>query len=153
MRTRTRIHPYVVPDIARRLTAYCAAKGLTESAAVQAAVEQYLDGGEREGALILRRLDRLGRASAQHQRDLEILSEAFAVFFQLWAMYVPNYSKAESDAASRRAGQLFDQYIGIVSRQLAAGPRFASRVAKEDETRASGTPSSSSPPPPAGARK
>jgi len=152
MRTRTRIHPYVVPDIARRLTAYCAAKGLTESAAVQAAVEQYLDGGEREGALILRRLDRLGRASAQHQRDLEILSEGFAVFFQLWAMYVPNYSKAESDAASRRAGQLFDQYIGIVSRQLAAGPRFASRVVKEDETRAGGNPSSSSPPPPAGAR-
>jgi hypothetical protein len=143
----------VAPDIARRLTAYCGAKGLTESAAVQAAIEQYLDGGERDGALILRRLDRLGRASAQHQRDLEIFSEAFAVFFQLWAMYVPNYSKAESDTASRRAGQLFDQYIGIVSRQLAAGPRFASRVVKEDETSASGNPSSSSPPPPAGARK
>jgi hypothetical protein len=152
MRTRTRIHPYLVPDIARRLTAYCAAKGLTESAAVQAAVEQYLDGGEREGALILRRLDRLGRASAQHQRDLEILSEAFAVFFRLWAMYVPNYSDTEMDTASRRAGRLFDEYVGIVSRELAAGSRLASRVMKNTEGSASGNPAPRSPPPPAGAR-
>ena len=152
MRTRTRIHPYVAPDIARRLTAYCAAKGLTESAAVQAAVEQYLDGGEREGALILRRLDRLGRASAQHQRDLEILSEAFAVFFRLWAMYVPNYSDAEMDTASRRASRLFDEYVGIVSRELAAGSRLASRVMTKTEGSASGHPAPSSPPPPAGAR-
>jgi hypothetical protein len=80
MRTRTRIHPYVVPELAHRLTAYCGAKGLTESAAVQAAIEQYLDAGEKDNALILRRLDRLCRASAQHQRDLEVTSEALALW-------------------------------------------------------------------------
>ena len=47
MRTRTRIHPYVVPEIAHRLAAYCGAKGVTESATVEAAIEQYLDAARR----------------------------------------------------------------------------------------------------------
>lgn len=80
MRTRRRIHPYVTPDLAQRLVAYCAAKGITESAAVEAAIEDHLAGGERDNDVILRRLDRIGRASARQQRDLDVLTESFAVF-------------------------------------------------------------------------
>ena len=118
MRTRARIHPYLATDVAGRLSAYCAAKGLTESAAVQSAIEQYLDAGEKDNALILRRLDRLGRASTRQQRDLEVLSEA--------------YSTAEMDAARRAGAQRYDQFLEYVSDQLAAGHRLAAKVMKED---------------------
>jgi hypothetical protein len=134
MRTRARIHPYVATDVARRLTAYCAAKGLTESAAVQAAIEQYLDAGEKDNALILRRLDRLGRAATRQQRDLEVLSEAFAVYVRFWCAYLPAYSSAEMDAARRAGGQRYERFVEHVSDQLAAGQRLASRVVKEDSS-------------------
>ena len=121
MRTRTRIHPYVVPAIADRLAAYCGAKGLTESAAVEAAIEQYLDAGEKDNALILRRLDRLGRASAQHQRDLEVLSEAFAVFVYRWLGTLPELTPAEREVMSRLATNRYQLFLGALAQNL-AGP-------------------------------
>lgn len=139
MRTRTRIHPYLIRDVARRLDAYCGAKGLTESAAVQAAIEQYLDGGERDGALILRRLDRQAQVSARVQRDVEVLSEAFAVFVRIWVLYMPNYSDAELAAARPLATSRFDDFIGTVSRRVAAGSRLTSKVLK-DGTSGAGSP-------------
>ena len=132
MRTRTRIHPYLAADVAGRLAAYCAAKGLTESAAVQAAVEDYLDAGEKDNALILRRLDRLGRASTRQQRDLEILSEAFAVYVRYWCAYLPDYSRVELDAARRAGAQRYDRFLEFVTEQLAAGHRLAATVTKEN---------------------
>ena len=134
MRTRARIYPYLATDVACRLTAYSAAKGLTESAAVQAAIEQYLDAGEKDNALILRRLDRLGRAATRQQRDLEVLSEAFAVYVRYWCAYVPEYSPAEVDVARRAGAKRYEGFVEHVSSQLAAGQRLASRVVKEDSS-------------------
>jgi hypothetical protein len=132
MRTRTRIHPYVLPNISQRLAAYCGAKGLTESAAVEAAIEQYLDGSERDSALILRRLDRLARDSAEQRRTLEVLSEAFAMYVRFWFVYMPQWSEAEQTAGIRRAGPEFERFIGIVSDAMARGPRLAGRVLKDE---------------------
>lgn len=137
MRTRARIHPYLATDVAHRLTAYCAAKGLTESAAVQAAIEEYLDAGDKDNALILRCLDRLGRASTRHQRDIEILSEAFAGYVRYWCAYLPDYSRTELDAARRAGAQRYERFLEFVSDQLAAGHSLAAKVSKEN-----------SPPPP-----
>ncbi len=131
MRTRTRIHPYVIPDVARRLHAYCGAKGLTESAAVQAAIEQYLDGGERDGALILRRLDRQAQTSARVQRDVEVLSEAFAVYLRFWFGYLGERSAAEQSAAARLSTKSFEEFVQLVSMAMAREPRLASRVLKD----------------------
>ena len=134
MRTRARIYPYLATDVACRLTAYSAAKGLTESAAVQAAIEQYLDAGEKDNALILRRLDRLGRAATRQQRDLEVLSEAFAVYVRYWCAYVPEYSPAEVDVARRAGAKRYEGFVEHVSSHLAAGQRLASRVVREDSS-------------------
>lgn len=136
MRTRTRIHPYVLPDISKRLAAYCGAKGLTESAAVEAAIEQYLDGGERYGALILRRLDRLSRDSAEQRRTLEVLSEAFAMYVRFWLVYMPQWSEAEQTAGIRRSAAEFERFVGFVSDAMARGSSLTEKVVK-DEAKAS----------------
>ncbi|HLZ07515.1 MAG TPA: hypothetical protein VKT80_02935, partial [Chloroflexota bacterium] len=60
---RVRIHPYVEATLAGRLAAYSAATGIASSTVVQAALRQYLD-ATSDTALMLRRLDRLGRAGA-----------------------------------------------------------------------------------------
>jgi hypothetical protein len=132
MRTRTRIHPYVVPALARRLATYCGAKGLTESAAVEAAIEEYLDGGDKDNALILRRLNRLSRRSARQERDLEILSEAFAAFVRLWLAYRPELPPNEMEAKRRLGRQRYDQFVEIVSHRLSDSARLASDVLKDD---------------------
>jgi len=132
MRTRTRIHPYVLPEISNRLAAYCGAKGLTESAAVEAALSAYLDGGERDNDLILRRLDRLTRDSARQRRDQEVLLEAFAMFVRHWFKYVPERSQAEDLAAQRLALKRFDEFVHWTSLALARGSRLASDVLKDE---------------------
>ena len=62
--------------------AFSGTAGVTESAAVEAALRQYLDCSS-DATLLLRRLDCLGRAGSRPQRDLELLSAAFAVLTNL----------------------------------------------------------------------
>jgi hypothetical protein len=132
MRTRTRIHPYVTRDLAGRLNAYSGAKGLTESAVVQSALEGHFDGDEKDNAVIIRRLDRLGRAVVRQQRDLEVLSEAFALFVRIWSAYVPDLSEADREAAKRSGARRFDEYLAHLSQRLASGSRLVKSVVTED---------------------
>jgi hypothetical protein len=102
MRTRRRIHPYIRPELAQRLVAYCAAKGITESSAVETAVEDHLTAGERDNAIILRRLDRLARATGRVQRDLDVLSEGLSVAIETWFNTAPERT-AEEVAGGKRS--------------------------------------------------
>jgi hypothetical protein len=113
------------------LVAYSAAKGLTESAAVQAALEEYLDGDEKDSAVIIRRLDRLGRAVVRQQRDVEVLSEAFALFVRLWSAYQPELSATEKEAATRKGAKFYQGYLQYLSEQLASDSRLVKLVANE----------------------
>lgn len=151
MRTRTRIHPYVVPEIAHRLTAYCGAKGLTESAAVEAAIEQYLDAGEKDNALILRRLDRLCRASAQHQRDLEVTSEALALFVRVWYAHTRQLTPEEREAGLRLSAKRYQAFLDLLAETLSRpSPRLVSDAVRDTTTsspRAGIAPTSTTPSP------
>ena len=146
MRTRTRIHPYVLPEISKRLAAYCGAKGLTESAAVEAALSEYLDGGEKDNDLILRRLDRLARDSVRQRRDLEVLSEAFAMYVRYWFKYVPERSQAEDLAAQRLALKRFDEFVHWISLAMARDSRLVWDVLKGEAPPEQPSPKASQPP-------
>jgi hypothetical protein len=143
MRTRKRIHPYVTPDLAHRLTSYCAAKGITESSAVQAAVENHLDGEAKDNELIIRRLDRLGRASLGHQRDLALLTESFVFFAQVCFAFLPQMAEADKPAAERQSAKRYRQLVDFVSQQLAGGGGLAADVAKN---RSAGAPAATGTP-------
>ena len=91
-RFRKRITPYLPSDLAQRLAGHCATARITESAAVEAAVRQYLDAtGDR--TLLMHRMDRLGRAVERSYREQELLTEAFTVFIKLWLNYLPSVSQ------------------------------------------------------------
>jgi hypothetical protein len=122
-RGRVRLAPYVDATLAKRLVEFCAAAGATESAVVGAAVQQYLD-GTSDTALLLRRLDRLGRAAARHQRDLELLSEAFGVFVRLWFAHTPNIPEDGKKSARASAEARYTQFVQHVSEQFSAGRRL-----------------------------
>jgi len=140
MRTRRRIHPYVRPELAERLVAYCAAKGITESAAVETAIEAHLAGAERDNAVIMRKLDRLGGAAARHQRDTDVLTEALAVFVETWLCVMPERTPEEKAAAARVGRARYQQFIDIVSARVARGGRFVGDVVADRASAVSAVP-------------
>src|SRR5262245_41920485 len=101
-RGRIRLQSYMDASMAQRLEAVCA-QGLTEGAVVYAALGKYLD-GTGDAALVMRRLDRLGRAVDRLQRDVELLSETLATFIQLWLVHTPQIPD-EANASARTSAQ------------------------------------------------
>jgi hypothetical protein len=125
MRYRVRIQPYVSPDVHRKLRAYAAAQGLTDSAVTEAALVEYFARGDVEDGPVSRRLDGIAEAIARLQSDLDILSQAFGIF----ARYSFVAAQAPKGPTAVRQGEaLYTQFLGGVSRQVGAGVRFAGEV-------------------------
>jgi hypothetical protein len=143
MRTRKRIHPYLRRDLAHRLAAYCAAKGITESAFVDGAVEARLDGEAKDNEVIIRDLARLGRDSKGQRYDLAVLTESFSVFARTWFAFLPPIAEADRAATERLGAKRFEHFISIVSHHLANGPGFVAEVARTSQ--ASAAPSTGAP--------
>ncbi len=122
-RGRVRLLPYVDPALAQRVDQFCAATDVTVSAVVAAAIGQYLD-GTSDATLVLRRLDRLGRAVARNQRDVELLSEAFAVFVRLWFAHTPAIPEAAKGSVRASAESRYRQFVEHVAEQFSGGHRF-----------------------------
>jgi hypothetical protein len=127
---RVRLHPYVDRELAKRLAEYRAASGIASSAVIQAALRQYLD-RTSDTALILRRLDRLGRADARAHRDLELLSEAFAVWVKVWFAHTPGVSDEAKESARRTAESRFAQFVEHVVERFTGGHRFLDDLPRE----------------------
>jgi len=129
-RGRVRLLPYVQPELAARLDKFCAASDATESAVVGAAIQQYLD-GTSDATLLLRRLDRLGRALDRDHRDIELLSEAFAVFVRLWFAHTPNIPEDEKKLARTSADSRYRRFVEHVIEQFSGGRRFLDDLPRE----------------------
>jgi predicted DNA-binding protein len=129
-RGRVRLLPYVEPELAERLDKFCAASDATESAVVGAAIQQYLD-GTSDATLLLRRLDRLGRALARSQRDIELLSEAFAVFTRVWFAHTPTVPEDGKKLARTMAESRYRQFVEHVIEQFSGGRRFLDDLPRE----------------------
>jgi predicted DNA-binding protein len=129
-RGRVRIHPYVEAELAEQLAAFSAASGLTSSMVVQEALRKHLD---RTGdlTLLFRRLDKLGRAVDRVHRDLEFLSEGFAVFVRLWFAHTPDIEASAKDTARRSAESRFGKFIEYVVERFADGDRFFDDMPRE----------------------
>jgi hypothetical protein len=129
-RARPRIQPYLAPELHSRFLQYCAAKRQTESAVITAALTHYLD-ETRDHLLVLRRLDRLGRAEERTQRDLELVSAAFGLFLQFWFAHTPTISSDARDAARRNAASRYKQFVEHLAEQFGRGRRFIDDLPKE----------------------
>ena len=123
---RVRLHPYVEQALAKRLSAHCAATGIPSSSVVEAALRQYLD-----GTLILRLLNRLSRAEARTQRDLELLSEAFGVWVRVWFAHTPSIEGTAKELARRTAESRFAQFVEHVVERFSGEKRFLDVLPRE----------------------
>jgi hypothetical protein len=129
-RGRVRLQSYVDPATADRVDRFCASMGMSESALVKASLDQYLD-GTSDAALVLRRLGRLGRAVERNQRDLELLSEAFAVYIRLWFAHTPSVPEDAKPGARRNAESRYEQFVRHVAEQFSGGGRFLDDLPRE----------------------
>ena len=120
-RESVRLLPWVEASLAKRLAAYSAATGISASAVVRVALRQYLD-QTSDATLLMRRLDRLGRAGARMHRDLEILSEAFALWTKLWFAHTPNVPEDAKPFARASAESRYRQFVDYLGR--ASSGRF-----------------------------
>jgi len=129
-RGRARLVPRVPAELAQRLAEVCASTNATESAVVEAALRQHLD-GTSDRTLLFRRLDRLGRALQRSQRDLELLSEAFGVFVQLWFAHTPSVDEGEKKSARRDAESRYTRFLEHVTWRFSGGRRFLDDLPRE----------------------
>lgn len=131
-----RLQSYVEPPVAERVDKFCAAAGLSQSALIKSSVCKYLD-GTNDATLLLRRLDRIGRAIDRGHRDQEFHSEAFAVFVRLWFAHTPSLPEDAKRAARMIAETRYKQFVEHVVEQFSGGRRFLDDLPKEsvaDET-------------------
>jgi predicted transcriptional regulator len=121
-RTSERIYPRVAPTLAQRLAKHAAASSISETAVVEAALEQYLDGVPTDTALIMARLDRLGRAHERSQRDQMLHAEAFVAYVNIWFASTPTLPEgAARDKAVASADERLKRFLVYVAQQVSRG--------------------------------
>jgi hypothetical protein len=122
-RRAERIQPYIAREVRQRLARHCAGLGLTESAVVNEALAQYLD-GTSDASLWLRRQDLLDRRLQQLARDVEILSQTVGMFLRVWFAHTPPLPKEARHAASQSGEQRYRLLLERVGVQFTDGKRF-----------------------------
>lgn len=133
MKNRSKIYPHLDDALIQRFKSYCAAKGVTESSVVEAALKNHLD-GTADSALLMRRLNRLGRSVERVERDVGILAEAFGLFVQLWLAHTPEIPGDQKDLARRVAASRYQRFLDHVAAQVTGGRRFIDRFVPEELT-------------------
>jgi hypothetical protein len=118
-------------ELEARLSKHCDGGGVTQSAVVEEALRLHLDGTE-DRTLLFRRLDRLGRAVARLQRDVELQAEAFGVFVRLWFAHTPSVAAEARGAVQRSAEGRYRQYVQYVAEQFSGGRRFIDDLPREE---------------------
>lgn len=129
-RGRERIQPYVGAQLRQRLTRYCAAQGITESACVEAALTEYLD-QTSDRILFMRRLDRLGRQTHRLERDQQLTLETLAAWIHIWFAHTPSIPDEAKSFATAQAESRYHRFTAHVARKFSGGPRFIDDLPKE----------------------
>lgn len=126
----TRLWTQLSAPLRERLASYCGASKLTERAVFEAALEQHLNGAQ-DMTLVLKRLDRLGRADDRMQREVELLSAAFAVFVRLWFAHHPSLREDKKPAAREDAESRYQQFRDYVAQEFTGDVRFLDDLPRE----------------------
>ena len=125
MRHAIRIQPYLSPDLYRKLRAYAAARSLTVSAVISAALAEYLGRDEVEDGLIMRRLDSVADVVGQLKREIETLAVGFGTF--AWHSFLRAPATADAGVV-RQAETQYNAFLNQVAQQLRQGIRFIGQV-------------------------
>src|SRR5450755_1105494 len=122
-RHRQIVHSRVTDDVYRRLKAYCARVGTSESAVANTAFHQYLDQSS-EAALVIRRLDRLTRRISRLQREIDVLAEFTTVWAKMWFAHTPQLSDDARKTAQQTAAKRYAELIDFLTKRMSGPKRF-----------------------------
>lgn len=118
-----RLNIYLDHDLAVALEQFCRHRRIGKSAAVVAALREYLspDSADVREAALTRRLDRLSHQAEKIDHDLMILTEATAIYIRYYLSVVAPIPEAHQDAARAQGKARFQQFIDQLARHLQRG--------------------------------
>lgn len=121
--TKPRIRAYISIDNYIRLQALGRKPGFTESQVVDHALAAYFAGEHevKRDAALIRRLDRMTRASEVLKRNQMIAGEAFALFIRYFLTVIPPVPEADKQAAKAQGHARFERYLQNLQRILQDG--------------------------------
>jgi len=124
---RVRVYPRLSLAVRKRLTEYCARKGVAERDIIEDAILQYLD-GTSDSAKVLGQLERLALAlDAQQQKrdlqhqELEMLSAAFGRYLRLWFLA---HQPSDREEEQRAGESMFKNFAARLAEEFRRGHRF-----------------------------
>jgi hypothetical protein len=134
MRSKVRHYPYLTRESARRFNEKRTARGVTESAAFQAAVDMWVGDDPGDHQRIIKSQVRLERSVALLSRKFDVLAEGFKAFVQFSFAALPQIPEGEREAAARLRDIRYGRFLNDVSRCLATGSSLVADVAKSLDT-------------------
>lgn len=140
---KKRLSVYLEPELMRLLADFSDRRDQSRSIVAEAAIASFLspDADERQEAAIAKRLDRLDRSIQRLERDVGITNEAFAIFIRSWLTSTPSLPEAAQAASRARGGERYDNFLEVLGRRLARGPRFKEEMSQGISSPRDGVPS------------
>lgn len=133
MEKKARLSVYLDPDLMRSLADYAARRDQSRSLVAEAAIASFLspDADERREAATAKRLDGLNRDLQRLERDVGIAVEMTAVFVRFWLASTPQLPDPAQAATSAKAGGRYDNFLDVLGRRLAKGPKLQQEIGQD----------------------
>ena len=134
---KVRLNAYFDPDLFDRLEAMATSRRVPKTHIVEAALASFLtpDEADQREAALTRRLDRMTRAIERLERDLEIASEALALFIRYWLTTTPPVPEDLREAAQAKGKERYSGFVESLGRRLTKGTTLAKEVSRDIEAR------------------
>jgi hypothetical protein len=131
---------FLPPDLVRDLEDRARRLRATKSEVVRAAIAGWLsaDGSEQLESALAKRLDRMSRSLERLERDLQIATEAQALFIRAWLTATPPVPEAVRGAYDAKGRERYEGFIDALGRRLAAGRSLRAEVLEDRPAAAPG---------------
>lgn len=128
---KIRIQPYVTAGVHQKLAAYCARRHLTESAVVDRALREHLD-GLGDMTLLYQRLDRLNRSLQKLDRTQRIVGELCNQFIKAWFRNTPGLPEADNRVNEGPAKDRYRNLLARLTGAVTSGKTFFDALPEDD---------------------
>ena len=128
---KVRIQPYVTDELAQRLAAYTARRRFTESAVVERALREHLD-GIGDTTLLYQRLDRINRSVQALNGTLSVLAELVNQFIKVYLRNTPQLPSADNKANKVPAEARYRNLIQRLTTVVSSGKTFLDDLPRDD---------------------
>ena len=119
-----KLNPYITDELYKKVRVYCARKGLSISGFTETAFEEYFH-NDFDSESVLKKMDRYFHRMESMDSNLNIMSEAFALFLQFWFAHTPEIAQDDKKEASFNGKARYSAFIQYLGEQMINGRRFA----------------------------